>query len=331
MSADILLSLTSVCNRHWSADCEISNLNCLTGGASAETWKFDCRVNGEVLPCILRRSAVQTSGQFGVALTKRQEAETIQAVNHFPIAAPKVHFILWPTDGLGEGYIMERLEGETIPRKILRDDAFKVARENLSEQCATALAQLHKIPVEKIPVLPDLSPKKQIPQLEALYRGFEQPSAVFELSFRWLYANAPKNSRNTLVHGDFRTGNLLVNEQGLVGILDWELAHFGDPMEDLGWLCVNSWRFGSPLPVGGFAERNAFYAAYEKSAGIAVNPNDVHFWEIFGTLKWGVICLFQAYTHLTGLKRSIELAAIGRRVSETEFDLLNLIESNPCH
>jgi len=330
MSADIVAALTAACNRHWQAACQISDLKCLTGGASAETWKFDCTLNGDVLPCILRRSAVQTSENFGVALTKRQEAETIQAVNHYAIPAPKVHFILAAEDQLGEGYIMQRLEGETIPRKILRDEIFAGARGNLSEQCAKALAHMHAISVAEIPDLPDLSPAKQIPQLEGLYRAFEQPSAVFELSFRWLQANQPTQSRNTLVHGDFRTGNLLVNPQGLVGILDWELSHVGDPMEDLGWLCVNSWRFGSPLPVGGFGTREHFYAAYEKYAGIAVNPADVHFWEVFGTLKWGVICLFQVFTHLRGLKRSVELAAIGRRVSETEYDLLNLLESAPC-
>ncbi|HET8706601.1 MAG TPA: phosphotransferase family protein [Pseudomonadales bacterium] len=330
MSADILAALTAACNKHFQTDCLISDLKCLTGGASAETWKFDCSVKGEALPCILRRSAVQASGQFGVALTKRQEAETIQAVNQYTIPAPKVHFILQDSDGLGEGYIMQRMEGETIPRKILRDEVFAPARENLTEQCAKALAQLHAISVAEIPALPDLAPEKQIPQLEGLYRAFNQPSAVFELSFRWLQANAPKHSRNTLVHGDFRTGNLLVNPQGLVGILDWELSHLGDPMEDLGWLCVNSWRFGSPLPVGGFGSRDAFYAAYEKYSGVAVNPADVHFWEVFGTLKWGVICLFQVFTHLNGLKRSVELAAIGRRVSETEYDLLNLLEAPPC-
>lgn len=331
MHAELITKLTRACNEHWQTQCEISDLTPLTGGASAETWRFNCTANGVLLPCILRRSTVAAIGEFGVALSKQQEADALQLAHQHQIATPKVHFVLRPEQALGEGYIMEQLIGETIPRKILRDAAFDQARHNLTEQCAYALATLHRIDENEWPDLPDLSASKQIPQLEKLYRSFEQPSAVFELSFRWLQAHQPKNAKQTLVHGDFRTGNLLVNETGLAGILDWELTHRGDPMEDLGWLCVNSWRFGSKLPVGGFGLRQDFYAAYEKYSSLTVDAEAVHFWEIFGTLKWGIICQFQVNTHLTGVKRSIELAAIGRRVSETELDLLNLIESSPCH
>jgi aminoglycoside phosphotransferase (APT) family kinase protein len=129
----------------------------------------------------------------------------------------------------------------------------------------------------------------------------------------------------TLVHGDFRIGNMLFGEEGLRVVLDWELAHIGDPMEDMGFLCVRSWRFGGPKPVGGIGEREPFFAAYEAAGGAKVDPERVRFWEVFGNLRWGVICLSQARTYLDGHSKSVELAAIGRRAAETEWELLNLV------
>jgi aminoglycoside phosphotransferase (APT) family kinase protein len=131
----------------------------------------------------------------------------------------------------------------------------------------------------------------------------------------------------TLVHGDFRIGNMLFGAEGLRVVLDWELAHIGDPMEDMGFLCVRSWRFGGPKPVGGIGEREPFFAAYEAAGGVKVDPERVRFWEVFGNLRWGVICLSQARTYLDGHSKSVELAAIGRRTAETEWELLSLVDS----
>ena len=117
----------------------------------------------------------------------------------------------------------------------------------------------------------------------------------------------------------------MVGPDGLRAVLDWELAHLGDPIEDLGWFCVRAWRFGSTDPAGGFGSRDELLAAYEAAGGGAVDPAELHWWEVLGTLKWGVICVMQATAHLTGLSRSVELAAIGRRVCETEHDLLELL------
>jgi aminoglycoside phosphotransferase (APT) family kinase protein len=96
-------------------------------------------------------------------------------------------------------------------------------------------------------------------------------------------------------------------------------------MEDLGWMCVRSWRFGGPKPVGGIGDRDAFFAAYGDAAGIAVDPERVRWWEIFGNLRWGIMCITQARAYLDGRSNSVELAAIGRRTAETEWELLELI------
>ena len=153
-----------------------------------------------------------------------------------------------------------------------------------------------------------------------------EPHPVIEYGFRWLAARLPPPGRRVLVHGDYRVGNVMFGADGVRVILDWEQAHVGDPMEDLGWMCVRAWRFGSPLPVGGIGERDAFFAAYERAGGGPVDPEIVRFWEAVGDLKWAVICIAQAKTYLDGGVKSVELASIGRRTAEAEYDLLQLID-----
>jgi aminoglycoside phosphotransferase (APT) family kinase protein len=156
-----------------------------------------------------------------------------------------------------------------------------------------------------------------------MHRDYGEPLPVFALAYGWLKEHVPENASLTLVHGDFRLGNFLFTESGLSGILDWELTHLGDPMEDLGWLCVNAWRFGRRAkPVAGLTQREVFHAAYEAASGRPVDPVHARYWELLGTFKWGVICQYQAYSYLRGRVSSVERAAIGRRVAETEYDML---------
>ncbi|WP_219513816.1 phosphotransferase family protein [Nonomuraea ceibae] len=153
-----------------------------------------------------------------------------------------------------------------------------------------------------------------------------QPHPVFELAFRRLAGTRPAPAGRVLVHGDFRNGNLVVGPEGLRAVLDWELAHAGDPLEDLGWLCVRAWRFGAAPPVGGFGHYDELIGAYERAGGRPVDRDALRWWETFGVLKWGVICVMQAMRHLRGGERSVELAAIGRRVCENEWDLLRMLD-----
>ena len=118
----------------------------------------------------------------------------------------------------------------------------------------------------------------------------------------------------------------MVDQHGLAAVLDWELAHIGDPMEDLGWLCVKAWRFGSALPAGGVGTYEQLIAAYEEASGLTLDPDVVRWWEVLGTLKWGIMCIGQATAHTSGVARSHELAAIGRRVCENEHDLFLALE-----
>jgi len=220
--------------------------------------------------------------------------------------------------------VMEWLDGETIPRRILRDDAYADARPLLVGQCATALAGLHtSLQPEDIDGLPvDDDP---LASLRETLDRLGEPHPALELGLRRLAVTRPAATGRGVVHGDFRLGNWMVGPAGLVGVLDWELAHVGDPAEDLGWMCVRSWRFGAPLPVAGVGTREELLAAYAAAGGAAVDADVLRWWEAYGTLRWGVICVQQAAAHLTGAVRSVELAAIGRRVCEVELDLLDLL------
>jgi hypothetical protein len=161
------------------------------------------------------------------------------------------------------------------------------------------------------------------------YRELGTPQPMIDYTARWLEDHLPKDSRTTLVHNDFRNGNLMVSEKGVVAVLDWEVAHIGDPMRDLGWVCTNSWRFGSDLPVGGFGEYEDLFRGYEDESGIRVDPEHVKFWEVFGSFWWAVGCLGMALHYRTGPDRSVERPAIGRRTSECQVDCVNLLIPGP--
>jgi aminoglycoside phosphotransferase (APT) family kinase protein len=219
--------------------------------------------------------------------------------------------------------ILSAVDGETIARKILRDPEFATARANLTRDFGHALAQLHRIPASSVP---GLVHQDQVSTYRTFLDGTGQPHPAFELAFKWLEAHRPPPAPSAFVHGDFRLGNVIVGPRGLAAVIDWELAHIGDPMEDLGWLCTKAWRFGSPRPVAGVGEYQQLIDAYEAAGGRRVDPDVLLWWEVVGTLKWGIMCIGQASTHTSGAARSHELAAIGRRVCENEHDLFLALE-----
>lgn len=320
--------LRAAFKRHLEADLEIANLRRLTGGASRETWSFD--VAGELsdeIPrgLILRRDP----GKTPLALERSTEAKLLVAAREADVLVPRIVTMLDDDDGLGPAFVMERIEGETIPRKILRDDAFAGARPKMAAQCGEILAKIHSIKYEGLGLAAPSGAHPvddQINQYLQLLDGFGEPHPAFELALKYLAETKPPVTEMALVHGDFRNGNFIVGPDGIRSVLDWELAHIGDPLEDIGWLCVRSWRFGEDAnEVGGFGKLDELCSAYEAAGGRNIDPDAIKFWEIFGTVKWGVICVVQAFTHLNGLTRSVELATIGRRVCETEYDVMRLL------
>lgn len=318
--------LAAALGKHIAGVTGIENLRRLSGGASQETWSFDARQNGPSIPLILRRAPGGDRAKSETAAGLETEAALIRLAGEVGVPIPPVRLVLTPEDGVGRGFIMDRVEGETIARKILRDDAFASARPILARQCGEILARLHSVDMGKLPPLRRSTAATEIQQYHSTYKTHGHPHPVFDLAFRWLRDNAPADaSRITLVHGDFRHGNLMIGPDGVRAVLDWELAHTGDPMEDLAWICVNSWRFGNiDNPVGGFGSREDMFAGYEAAGGGKVDPERVKYWEVLGTLKWGIMCTTMVMAFKAG-DRSVERATIGRRSSETEIDLLRLL------
>lgn len=296
----------------------IRDLRLLTGGASMQTWSFDAvDEGGAAMPLILRRRPVG-SGEGGLALSI--EAALIAAAGATRLPVPRVVHVSAPNGLLGEAIVVTRLPGEALGQRIVRSPAFAPARALLPVQCGRALAAIHAL----APV-PGLETRDAAATL-ALYRTAWQrdplPRAAIAAAFRWLAETLPAPAAPRLLHGDFRTGNLLVDpDHGLTGVLDWELAHVGDPAEDLGWLCVNSWRFGGAGEVGGFAALDALLAAYNDAATAPVEAERARWWQAMGSVKWA--CMTRSLFAAGG--GGVERAVIGRRLSECEADLVALI------
>jgi aminoglycoside phosphotransferase (APT) family kinase protein len=298
----------------------------LPGGASQETWRFDIMHPEGNVGAILRRAPRGYGAAPSRAAGLNAEARLMQLAFDAGVPSPRVLHVLTPEDDLGAGFIMQRVEGETIARKILREEKFSDARPKLARQLGVVLAGIHSLPLPQLPELRRMTAAKELDEFERDYRSLNWPKPVFELALRWLRDHDPGPSTEiTLVHGDFRNGNLVIGPDGVRAVLDWELAHLGDPMEDLGWVCVNSWRFGEiDNPVGGFGSREELFAGYE-AVGRRVDPMRVTFWEVMGTLRWGLMCGGMMQRYREGPDHSMERAMIGRRASETEVDLLRLL------
>jgi aminoglycoside phosphotransferase (APT) family kinase protein len=311
--------------RRFGARARLAGLERLSGGASQELWSFDVEVDGRRLPLILRRNpggSVQRESAAGM----ETEARLIGLARAAGAPAPEVAHVLAPDEGLGRGYVMERIPGETIARRILRDAEYADARPKLARQLGEAAAHIHAIDPAAAGDLRRVTVESSLEQTYALYQANGGARPVVEWAFRWLRDHRPADApRLGVVHGDMRNGNIIVGPEGLRAVLDWEVVHLGDPMEDLGWLCVTSWRFGEvDKPVGGFGPREALFAGYEAVSGQPVDADRVRFWEVMGTLRWGMSCAMMAREFQTG-DRSVEKAAIGRRASETAIDLLAIL------
>jgi aminoglycoside phosphotransferase (APT) family kinase protein len=308
----------------------VEGLRRLPGGASREIWLFTVVRDGAAPErLVLRRDppghVIESSRQL--------EFEVLRAADAAGVPVPRVRWCGGDDPVLGASFfIMDFVEGESIGRKILRDAEYAHARAVLPDELADAAARLHTIDAGALGLRMPAGGSPGASELarygEILHGLAPDPHPALELAIRWLGARLPAPRATTLVHGDYRMGNVIVGPEGLRAVLDWELTHAGDPMEDLGWLCVRSWRFGvDDEPVGGLCARERLFAAYERASGVVVDPAAVRWWEVFGNFKWAVICIMQAQTFLNGVK-NVELAALGRRIVEMELELMDLTEAS---
>lgn len=300
---------------------QIVDLAPVTAGASRETWRFDATTSGGTTPLI-----VQIDGAATIGGSCSREGRLLKAVSASGAPVAEVVAVGDNPNPIGRSYVISRrITGETIPRRLLRDERWQNARARFVQDCAEALAAIHDVALNA-PVLEALAVVDDpVYWLRSLYMNLDDPHPAMELGLRWLETHRPEPRPNALVHGDFRMGNLLLDDDGLAAVLDWELAHVGDPAEDLAWLCVRAWRFGHEGRVGGIGGDDALLAAYNERAGTTIDIATLRWWELYGTIRWGVICLQMGGAFRLGHSDSIELAMVGRRVVETEFDIVLLL------
>ena len=257
----------------------------------------------------------------------------MQVARGHGVPEPEVHHVLGPQDGIGAGFIMQWLDGEALGARIVKAPELDEIRPQLARLFGETLARIHRIDLTATGLdqqLQHLSPEAYVRQTWERYQNFDTPQPMIDFTAQWLLANLPTNYTPSLVHNDFRNGNVMVDHSGIVAVLDWEVAHIGDPMRDLGWMLTHSWRFGrAHLPVGGFGESEDFFAGYESITGQRVDRQAVKFWQVFGSFWWAVGCLGMAEHYRNGPDQSVERPGIGRRASECQIDCVNLLIPGP--
>jgi aminoglycoside phosphotransferase (APT) family kinase protein len=322
---DIIPALTSIMIRLTGKRGAVTGLTRLTGGANMESSSFDYAGRGYVL-----RRAPSAEMIAGRPFGHDVEAAIIRAAVAGGVKAPIILGELAESDGIGTGYVMERVEAEVNPAKILAEPP-----PALTQDLARELARIHAlvpsfaIDEDLLGRIPVLDTATALADLKARFNGYGGDRPIQALAIRWLEDHLPSPTPPVLVHGDFRMGNLMVGENGLAAVLDWELAHLGDAHEDLAYGCMTVWRFGHiDRPAFGVSDLATYFAAYEAESGIKVDPARFRFWLIYRTLWWALGCMQMADIWREGIDRSLERAVIGRRTSENELDLLMLLEED---
>jgi aminoglycoside phosphotransferase (APT) family kinase protein len=312
MKKALQLHLSAILGR----DVEISDPVLLAGGASKEAWAVDA--GGERL--LVRRAAGGVIHKHTLSLA--DEYEVLRAAHEAGVKVPRPYGYIADLEGR-EAFVMERLEGETIGRRIVRKDELAGARRALPAQMAEELAKIHAIPPSRLPFLGETRVEGMVEELDEV----GEPHPAIELGLWWLRENRPPARDSVVAHGDFRIGNLVVGDHGLVGVLDWEFAHVDDPVRDLAFSLVRAWRFGVPEKrLGGIGDAEPYLALYNELTGLDVRPEELDYWELAGNVAWAIGCLTQAQRHLTGQDRSVELAILGRLGVEVEYEICRLLE-----
>ena len=322
--------LAAALSRHAGLHGRVEALRRLTGGATKTTWSFELATADGPVALILQQAPAATPERKESSAPKLDAADDARlmiAARTHGVPAPRVRAILDLHDGLGRGYVTEHVAGETLGRKLVADPAHAGARAAMAEQAGRILATIHRMPTTGLDFLQRLSPAQELAVYAGLLdaTGFRHPALDFAL--QWVRRHLPADDTDALVHADFRTGNLIVGPEGIRCVLDWEIARRGDPMQDLGVLCMRTWRFGAAPEVGGFGAREALYAAYERAGGAPVDPARVRFWEAFSNLKWAIGCVRRGLaTRDDGTPASLELCAVGRRMEEPLWDFFQLVD-----
>jgi aminoglycoside phosphotransferase (APT) family kinase protein len=314
---------------------EISRIALLAGGAIQENWGVDAEFDGGRLSGV-QRLVLRCDGATGVpsSLGRVEEFAVLQAVFAAGVTAPEPLFACADTGVIGKPFfVMRRVAGSALGGPIVRDPALEPARPAIAERLGRELARLQTVrpPRDDLAFLtPYDGPLPAIAEFRAYLDAHPNPRPVLEWALRWAETHLPAPLPPVLCHRDFRTGNYMLQGVQLTAVLDWEFAGWGDPDEDIGWLCCKGWRFGRlDREAGGIAERVHFYRGYEAESGRRLDPERVKFWEVYANLRWAVIALQQSDRFLIGGERNLSTAITGRRATECELELLMLLDGLP--
>lgn len=316
MIADVREAFQQALSEVLGREVEVTEPVLLPGGASKEAWAVDA--DGE--PLLVRRAAVGVIHRHTLSLA--DEYAVLRVAYEAGVKAPRPYGYIADLAGR-EAFVMERLRGETIGRRIVQRPELAEAREALPVQLAEELAKIHAIPLERVSFLPEARLDRMVEELDEV----GEPHPAIELGLWWLRENRPPPRPLVFAHGDYRIGNVVVDEEGIVGVLDWEFAHLDDPVRDLAFGLVRAWRFGvDEKRLGGIGDVEPYLERYNELTGFEVRPEELDYWELAGNVGWAIGCLTQAQRHLSGQDRSVELAILGRLGAEVEYEICHLLE-----
>jgi aminoglycoside phosphotransferase (APT) family kinase protein len=324
--SDTAARLEAAVRRRFGAQARVENLERPTVGGSNQTVLFDV-VEGPTRRRLVLRAETYTA-PGSPFLDPAVQFRLLEVAGRHGVPVPEPMFLLDDADGLGRGFVMGHVDGETVPQRIQREPRFAKVVPRLAGDLGEILARLHAIPPAEVEFL-DATPDSRDPvgAQRARYDSYDEPHPAIELGLRWLELHRRPVPGRALVHADFRNGNFIVTEAGVAAVLDWECTHLGDPMEDLAWLCLKSWRFSRPdRPVGGFGERGDLYLAYESGGGGRPDPEAIRYWEIFGFVRWAVLSVMQGHGHVFGGRASLVYAATARNTATIEHDLVRALQ-----
>lgn len=323
--AELAPRLEAAVRRRFGSAAGIAKLEAATLGASNRTLLFDLVEPAGRRRLVLRQETYRSP--VSPFLPPADQFRILQVVHRHGLPVPEPIFELEPADRLERGFVMGHIAGETLPRTLLTDARYARARARFAAQTGEILARLHAIPVAELAFLAASADSRDPLAAQAeRYDSYGEHHPAIDLGIRWLERHRPPPRAPRLVHGDYRVGNLILDPQGIAGVLDWECTHHGSPAEDFGWVCLRSWRFGHiERPVGGMGQRAELQAAYVANGGEAPGAEEVLWWEIFGSLKWAILNIMQADGHVRGERRSLPFACCGRNAAMIEYDLLMTI------
>lgn len=323
--AELTVALRAAIKRRYGEGADIGSVNAAVLGGSNRTLLFDLHGPGSQRRLVFRQETYRAANSPFLAPQDQFKLLQIAHRHHLPV--PEPIFEMDADDHLGRGFVMSCIEGDSLPKVLLNDPGYASARERFARQTGEILAQLHGIDSGEAGFLAHTTDSVDpLAAQIARYDSYGEYHPAIDVGIRWLETRRPAATTQSIVHGDYRNGNLILGPQGIRAVLDWECAHLGSAVEDIAWVCLRSWRYGQlDKAVGGMGAREDLYQAYQTHGGRALEPEEVHWWEVFGLLRWAILNIMQASGHISGERRSLAFASCGRNTSMIEYDLLMTI------